>query len=255
MEEALRRAHDELERRVEERTAQLRQAQEKALQAERLAAIGQMAAGLSHDGRNALGRADACLQMLRFRLVGQPECLDLLTRMQRAQDDLHRLYEEVCNYAAPIRLDVRACDLRQVWREVWENLALAHSGRQVELREDDGGLDLGCVADPFRLKRVFHNLLENALAAGGRRIVIRCSEGQLVERPAVQVAVCDDGPGFTPEQRDKLFEPFYTTRVHGTGLGMAICKRIVEEHGGRITAGASACAGAEVTIVLPRQGA
>jgi signal transduction histidine kinase len=253
-EEALRRAHDDLERRVQERTAQLREAQRKALQAERLAAIGQMAAGLAHEGRNALQRAKGCLERLRFRLEGQPECLDLLARMQAAQDDLNRLYEEVREYAAPIRLDPRACDLRQVWREAWADLAPERSGRQAELQEEDGGLDLECVADPFRLKQVLRNLLENALAAGGQRLVIRCSEGELEGHPAVQVAVCDDGPGFAPDQGGRLFEPFYTTRVKGTGLGLAICKRLVEAHGGRIRAGAGPAPGAEVVITLPRRG-
>jgi signal transduction histidine kinase len=253
-EEALRRAHEELERRVEERTAQLRAAQHKALQAERLAAIGQMAAGLAHEGRNALQRAQACLQRLRFRLEGQPECLDLLARMQAAQDDLHRLYEDVREYAAPIRLDARACDLRQVWREAWEELAPDRDGRQAELREEAGGVDLVCKADRYRLRQVFRNLLDNALAAGTQGVVIRCSEAELEGHPAVQVAVCDDGPGFAPGQSSQLFEPFYTTRVHGTGLGLAICKRIVEAHGGRITAGSGTAPGAEVVVTLPRRG-
>jgi signal transduction histidine kinase len=251
-EEALRRARDELERRVEERTAQLREAQRKALQAERLAAIGQMAAGLAHEGRNALQRAHACLERLRYRLGGQPECLDLLARLQDAQDDLRWLYEDVREYAAPIRLDACACDLRQVWREAWADLAPDRSGRQAELREEDGGLDLGCVADPFRLKQVFRNLLENALAAGGQRLVIRCSGAEVEGRPAVQVVVCDDGPGFAPDLGERIFEPFFTTRVRGTGLGLAICKRIVEAHGGRIAAGAGAAPGAEIVVTLPR---
>jgi C4-dicarboxylate-specific signal transduction histidine kinase len=253
-EEALRRARDELERRVEERTAQLREAQDKALQAERLAAIGQMATGLAHEARNALQRARACLERLRFRLEGQPECLDLLARMQAAQGDLHHLYEDVREYAAPIHLDARACDLRQVWRQAWEDLASDRHGRPAELREEDGRLDLGCVADPFRLKQLFRNLLDNALVAGARRIVIRCAQAELEGRPAVQIAVCDDGPGFTPEQSGKLFEPFYTTRVHGTGLGLAICKRIVQAHGGSIAAGGGTAPGAEVVVTLPRRG-
>jgi signal transduction histidine kinase len=254
-EQVLRRAHDELERRVEERTAELREAQQKALQAERLAAIGQIAAGLAHESRNALQRAQACLEMLRFRLQGQPEGLDLLARLQKAQDDLHRLYEDVGAYAAPICLELCVCDLSQVWREAWEDLALYRSGREPVLQEEAGGLDLWCVADSFQLKQVFRNLLDNALAAGGQRIVVRCSEAELEGCPAVQIAMRDDGPGFPPGQRGKLFEPFYTTKTHGTGLGLAICKRIVEAHGGRIAVGAGPVRGAEVVVTLPRRGA
>src|SRR5262249_58461376 len=95
----------------------LREAQQKALQAERLAAIGQMVAGLAHESRNALQRSQACLSLLELRLRDQPEALDLLGRLQQAQDDLHRLYEGVRHYAAPIRLDRRVCDLARAWRE------------------------------------------------------------------------------------------------------------------------------------------
>jgi hypothetical protein len=109
-EEALRRAHDELERRVEERTADLKEAQKKALQAERLAAIGQMVAGLAHESRNALQRADACAERLRWRLQGQPEALDLVARIRQAQDDLRRLFDDVREYAAPIQLEPEVCD-------------------------------------------------------------------------------------------------------------------------------------------------
>jgi signal transduction histidine kinase len=234
----------------------LGEAQKKALQAERLAAIGQVAAGLAHESRNALQRSQACLERLRYRLGGQPEALDLLDRLQKAQDDLHRLYEDVREYAAPIRLNPCACDLAQVWREAWADLAPLRNGREAQLREETEGVDLRCVASPFHLKQVFRNLLDNALSAGVDpvRVVIRCSPARIEGGPAVQVAVRDNGPGFTEGQREKLFEPFATTKVHGTGLGLAICKRIVEAHGGRIAVGGGAAPGAEVLVTLPRGG-
>jgi signal transduction histidine kinase len=251
----LRRANEELERLVEERTAALREAQETALQAERLAAIGQMAAGLAHESRNALQRGQACLSMLSFRLQGQPEALDLLERAQKAQEDLHRLYEEVRAYAAPVRLDTRACDLAQVWREAWADVLPLHAWKQAELREEAGDVNLRCLASPFHLKQVFRNLLDNALntEADPVIVVIRCTQADIEGREAVRVVVRDNGPGFTPEQRQKLFEPFYTTRVRGTGLGLAICKRIAEAHGGRIEAGPNNGPGAEIRITLPRR--
>src|SRR5262249_58049079 len=109
----------ELERRVQERTAELREAQQKALQGERLAAIGQMAAGLAHESRNALARSQACLSVLALRLQARPEELELLTRMQKAQDDLRRLYEDVREYAAPLQIERRTCRLAGLWRAGW----------------------------------------------------------------------------------------------------------------------------------------
>jgi signal transduction histidine kinase len=253
--ELLRRANEELESLVEERTAALKEAQEKALQAERLAAIGQMVAGLAHESRNALQRGQACLSMLGFRLQEQPEALDLVQRLQKAQEDLHRLYEEVREYAAPIHLDTRACDLAQVWREAWADVLPSHPGKRAELREETAGVDLHCLASPFHLKQVFRNLLDNALNAGADPVLvaIRSAPADLEGREAVLVAVRDNGPGFTPEQGQKPFEPFYTTRVRGTGLGLAICRRLVEAHGGRIEAGQHDGPGAEILITLPRR--
>ena len=83
----------------------LKQAQERALQAERLAAIGQVVAGLAHESRNALQRSQACLEMLALTVRDRPEALDLIERLQQAQDHLHTLYEDVRSYAAPIKLD------------------------------------------------------------------------------------------------------------------------------------------------------
>ena len=85
----------------------LKDAQRRALQSERLAAIGQVVAGLAHESRNALQRGQACLELLALRLKNQPEVLGLVSGIQEAQDDLHRFYEEVRNYAAPILLDRR----------------------------------------------------------------------------------------------------------------------------------------------------
>ena len=83
----------------------LKQAQERALQSERLAAIGQMVTGLAHESRNALQRSQACLEMLALAVRDRPEALDLIERLQKAQDHLHHLYEDVRGYAAPIKLD------------------------------------------------------------------------------------------------------------------------------------------------------
>jgi signal transduction histidine kinase len=243
-----------LERRVEERTAELRLAQERALQAERLAAIGQTITTLAHEGRNALQRAHACLARLGWRLEGRPEELDLAGRTQHALEDLQRLFDDIRNFAAPIRLDLRPCDLGRVWRDTWSQFAALHSGRDLMFEEETAGHDLDCDADPFRLAQVFTNLFANALDAcpDPVRVVVSCREARLGDRPALRVCVRDNGPGFTPEQRRQAFEAFYTTKAKGTGLGMAIVKRLVEAHGGSIAIEESA-GGAAIGLTLPRQ--
>ncbi len=232
----------------------LQEAQRRALQAERLASIGEMIAGLAHESRNALQRGVSCLAMLRFRLQDQPDALSLLDRAQQAQTDLHRLYENVREYAAPINPTEEVCDLAAAWREAWQDLIAARTNRQAALREELEVADTRCQASSFRLKQVFRNLLDNALGAidGPVLITIRCTEAQLDGRAAIQVAVRDNGPGLPEAFRARAFEPFATTKPQGTGLGLAICKRIVEAHGGRIALGEAEGPGAVFVLTLPR---
>ncbi|HEY7158271.1 MAG TPA: ATP-binding protein [Gemmataceae bacterium] len=234
---------------------QLREAQKQLIQRERLAAIGEVSAGLAHEGRNALQRIQANLSLLLLRLADQPEALELVEHIQIAQDDLRRLFDDVRTYAVgpSVRLDIH--DLRPCWREAWEELTEARSQKKAELYEETEGMDLFCLIDPFYVKNVFRNLLENALTSGADpvRIVLRCHRALLGEREAVRVSVCDNGPGIPELNRRHLFEPFFTTKLRGTGLGLAICKRIIEAHGGRIEASPKACPGAEIVVTLPRR--
>jgi PAS domain S-box-containing protein len=233
----------------------LKLAQEKTLQSERLAAIGQMVAGLAHESGNALARSQACLEMIALEVQDRPEALDLLARAQTAQNHLQQLYEEVRNYAAPLKLEREPWPVDSVWRQVWENLALRREGRDATLREENVGIDLVCAIDPFRLGQVFRNIMENALAAcrDPVEVTITTSAATLAGQPAVRITVRDNGPGLTPEQRRRIFEPFFTTKTKGTGLGMPIAKRIVEAHGGQLAVGPGQGRGAEIVITLPRE--
>jgi PAS domain S-box-containing protein len=233
---------------------ELRAAQAWALQAERLAAIGEMVAGLAHESRNILYRGQACLEMLALEVEDRPEALRLIARLQKAQDDLHTLYEEVRDYAAPINLDLQVCDLAEIWRAAWRHLVHLREGREAVLREECGGLDLHGALDVSRLEQVFRNILENSLAAcrDPVKISIRCTPAEIDGQPALRIAVRDHGPGLNAEQRQRIFEPFFTTKAKGTGLGMSIAKRIVEAHGGQLAVGQATGPGAEIVVTLPR---
>ncbi len=233
--------------------AERKRAQEQALQAERLAAIGEMVTGLAHESRNALQLMQASVEMLARRL-GEGPGRELVDEIQKGQDRLQRLFEEVRGYASPLKPDYEVHDLGSLWREAWRQLGHLIQGREVSLVEEIGLVDLRCLVDPFLLERVFRNVLENALAAcpDPVKIEIHCTQVQLGDQPAVCVAIGDNGPGLDAEQRQKIFEPFYTTKARGTGLGMAIAKRLVEAHGGRIAVRDAPRPGAEIEILLPR---
>lgn len=246
-----------LERLADHRRMQseLRQAQDKMLASERLAAIGQMMAGLAHESRNALQRSQACLEMLALEVQDRPAALDLVARVQKAQDRLQFLHEEVRGYAAPMKLRCQTADLREIIREAWEHLEIPRRGRDTRLQITSEIEDCRCGVDVASLEQVVLNIFQNSLSACNDPVLItvRLRATGIDGLPALQVSLRDNGPGLSEEQRQHIFEPFYTTKTHGTGLGMAIAWRIIEAHGGTIAVGDSPDPGACILLTLPRQ--
>ena len=238
------------------RVAKIQTMEKRAFQAERLATIGQMATVLTHESGNILGRGQAILELLVSRVADQPEPLELAADLQKALDDLRRLHEHIRNFAAPIHLDRTVGSIASIWREAWKNLQpiAAQHKKSISLVEHIDGADLTCDTDYFRLNQLFRNFFENSIAACPNpvQVEVACSNTTLHGRPALRIAVRDNGPGLNTEQKAKVFEPFFTTKAKGTGLGMAIAKRIIEAHGGEVTVGNDQDQGAEFLITLPR---
>jgi PAS domain S-box-containing protein len=227
---------------------ELKAAQERTARADRLAAVGQAAAALGHECRTALQRAKACLSLLRLEVGDRPAAADLIDRTGRAVDDLTRMVEDVRLAVSRPHLRCQPCDLRAVWRAAWDQVVpVGPSGRLAEAT----GANATATADPFRLGQVFTHLYDNALTAGAKTVTVAAADTTLHDRPAVRISVRNDGPVLTAEQRRQMFEPFYTTRSDGIGLGMAIVRNIVEAHGGTVAA-ADVPIGTEIVITLPR---
>ncbi|MEZ6109906.1 MAG: PAS domain S-box protein [Pirellulaceae bacterium] len=227
-----------------------KRSEERALQAERLAAIGQMMTGMVHESRNALQRTLACVEMLELEVEGNDAAMDLLRRIEKAQDDLQRLFEEVRGYAGPLNLQLQRVPISSCWREAWEMLSPQRRDRQCRLIEHIETDDAQCRLDHFRFVQVFRNLFENSLGAcsdpveitiavrevGGQSSGDQSSNATGGDAAArLEIEVRDNGPGMSPEQRARVFEPFFTTKHKGTGLGMSIALRIVEAHLGTIS--------------------
>jgi len=229
-----------------------RRATEQLVQSERLSAIGEAMTGLAHESRNALQRSQAFLELLSVEIAGQTEALRLVDRIQQAQNHLHQLYEEVRQYAVPVRLERHSYVLSELVGETWAYLEQARHGRQAELLVEEAARTLTADVDRFMLQQVFRNILENSLAACADPVTI-FFKGHISSESGqkqLQLSLRDNGPGLNPDQRERIFDPFYTTKTRGTGLGMTLSKRIVEAHGGRIQAGPGP--GAEILIMLPR---
>ncbi len=229
--------------------------EEKLRQAERLAAIGEMVAGLAHESRNALQQSQACLELLALKVEQRPDSLSLVQDIQKAQDHLHHLYEEVRGYAAPLKLKWEAVDLSQVLEEVWDQLALMRKGRVAHLTQEPKSDNLVWTVDRLAIGQVFRNILENSLAACPDPVEVKATWARAAIHgwPALQLSLADNGPGLAPEARKKLFEPFFTTKTQGTGLGLAIAKRIVEAHGGWMAVGPDRTQGTEILITMTRR--
>ena len=232
---------------------ELKTTERKLIQNERLAAIGQMMTGLAHESRNALQRTRACLEMLQLDLEDRPDLTDLTHRAGQALDELQRLYEEVRNYAAPLTLELSTCNLADLWSETWEHLHPERAERRVRFRTNCDVSSLECRCDRNRIYQVMRNILENALAAAPEEssITLDCRDTEINGCSAIEIRILDQGSGLTAEQRARICEPFYTTKTKGTGLGMAIAKRIVDAHGGTIHAEDRSGPGAEIVITLP----
>lgn len=227
----------------------LTSAQQRALQSERLAAIGQTMTALAHESRNALQRIQAATEMLQLEVEGHENAQRDLAAIQRAGQDLQCLLEEVRSFAAPIHLKRSRVSISELWRRVWDDLNQSHLCRDAEIIESAKCGDAEAEIDSQRMEQVFRNLFENALAACCDPVRIElechCRQGEL------SVVVADNGPGMNDEQLGKLFEPFFTTKQSGTGLGLAICQRIVNAHGGSIQAETNH-SGARFEIRLPQ---
>jgi signal transduction histidine kinase len=232
------------------RISRMRDAEARAVQAERLAAIGQMVASLAHESRNLLQRMSASIEMLELIDADNPDATEEIAKIRNAERGLEQLLEEVREFAAPIHLHKKSHSLQSIWNETWSNLCAMKEDHNARLDSYCEGVNTDCQIDAFRIGQVFRNLFENSIAACGdhAHISVRC-ENTL---GLVQVTVRDNGPGLNEEQQENAFNPFFTTKVKGTGLGLAIAKRIIEAHGGQIRLG-NCTAGAEFVISLPAE--
>jgi PAS domain S-box-containing protein len=234
---------------------ELQDAQERLVQSERLAAIGQMVTGLAHESRNALQRARGCLDLLELDLQDRQEQLDLTQRIRRSLNDLQRNYEEVRNYASPIIVERIDSNLKELLQQAFEDLTCEFPEKSPTLSVVENIAHVKIRVDNHRIKQLFRNIIENAIAASckseGCRLEAAITEFEIDGHAFQRVEIRDYGQGIDDETLTRIFEPFYTTKQSGTGLGMAICKRIVDAHDGKLEAFNASDRGAIIRIELP----
>jgi PAS domain S-box-containing protein len=237
------RVHDLTERRRGD--AERKRLQARLLHTERLSALGEMAARIAHEVRNPLVSIGAAAQVVAEELPPSSPVAGEVGAIAREVKRLDAIVTDFLKFARPRRAELRDIDLAGVFDET---LALVRAkAPEVDLRMRlERPLAARC--DPDAIKQVLLNVLLNAVEAAPRA-AIDC-DGQTVGRQ-VMLSVADRGPGIPDHVRRRVFDPFFSTKTRGTGLGLAVSKQIVDEHHGRIRLFNRRGGGTRVVIELP----
>jgi two-component system nitrogen regulation sensor histidine kinase GlnL len=227
--------------------------------ADRLASLGTVAQGLAHEIRNPLGGIKGAAQLLRAGLddPDQIRCTDIIVREVERLDGL---VEQLRGLGTPPHLQVGPVNIHRILNDVLALEAQAPEWGAVQLRKEFDPSLPAVAGDAAQLTQVFLNLVKNAvesLRGRGRLVVSTRIETRFhVRRRSgrnqyLSVVIADDGPGVPERDRAQLFSPFFTTKARGTGLGLALCHRIISEHGGAIAHEAPPGGGACFRVTLP----
>lgn len=221
----------------------------KLTRAEHLAEIGQLAASLAHEIKNPLAGISGAIQIIGDGIppdhAHQPIVTEILGQIGR----LDATVKDLLQYARPTPPRAAKVELDGVVRRVLRLLQEEPALQRVRIMYDSAEPDASVYADDAQIEQLLINLLLNAAHASDSGAIIRLG----VARPGdcVILTVRDEGKGMTTEALARAFEPFFTTKARGTGLGLPICKRIVEAHGGDIKLQSELGQGTTVTVHLP----
>lgn len=225
-----------------------------------LESLGEMSAGLAHEFKNAMAALHGYAQFLQT--VDTPEqgkaASDALLQEVR---NLSEMTTAFLNFARPQALQLEEISVDELISDCIRELTLLCEARSVECiraasSSDPINKEVNVRADPRLLRQALLNLIRNAIEAirddaSDRRVIIECSEKIEPNDRWVTISIQDTGPGIAPEDLQKIFIPFFTTKTKGHGIGLALAHRVITEHGGTLSANSSP-AGAVLTVRLPR---
>ncbi|SHJ49165.1 His Kinase A (phospho-acceptor) domain-containing protein [Malonomonas rubra DSM 5091] len=261
MTSALKRSDDELqklnrqlEKKVEERTSQLEEkslqlikTQEQLLRHEKLAAIGSLATGVAHEINNPAAIIRGNVEILQMSLPADCEEQEEVSEIKKQVERVSLITRNLLNFAGKQELATDQVDLRQLLQEILAQISHQQPIDQVEIDFQLNNLPL-IPGDRERLRQVFTNIVLNALQAMNGTGSL-CVHGDIDNRQAC-LRISDTGPGIPEEIREKIFNPFFTTKKQGTGLGLSVSYGIIKAHGGSISIDSSE-QGSSFLICLP----
>jgi signal transduction histidine kinase len=224
---------------------------EELLKSKRLAAVGEAAAMVGHDLRNPLQAMVTIVYLVKKLLSfgGVEERNKAFGLLEELNDQVHymdKIVSDLQDYTRPIGSELIETNLSELIREVIASVKIPGT---VKVSNMNGGDPRKAILDPVLLRRVLANLVLNAIQAmpKGGELIITTNKTQ----DSVEIIVQDTGVGIASENLEKIFNPFFTTKAQGQGLGLAVCKRLVEAQGGEITVKSELGNGSTFTVSLP----
>jgi signal transduction histidine kinase len=250
--EALEKKMQFIVQKVEEAARRIQDQQRELLRTEQLSQVGQLAAGVAHEIRNPLMGIKMLVEASLRPQSPRPLNMEDSQVIYREVKRLEQTVQQFLNFARLPAPEIAPCDLLEIIRQAWELVRVRARQQKVEPAFHFPTEAVIVSVDAGQLTTVLVNLFLNALDAMG-------AEGSLevhlarAEEGTIRLRICDSGPGIPPEIQGKLFQPFATSKPHGTGLGLFLSGRILDEHGGTIGANNRPEGGACFTITLPIQ--
>ena len=232
---------------VDLRTIQLKDANERLLKSERLAAIGELSSMVGHDLRNPLAGIKNAVYFLKKKgpAISEAQSREMLEIMDKAIDHSDKIINDLLDYSREMHLELKKYVAHSL---LIDAIGVIHVPERIQIvNHVNEEMTIWVNAD--KMRRVFINLIKNAIEAMPEKGTIEISSRQT--RDFVEIALADTGTGIPKKTMQKLFSPLFTTKAQGMGFGLAICKRIVEAHGGTITVKTELNKGTTFTIALP----
>ncbi len=234
------------------------QAEEALQRSRQMAVVGEMAAGLAHEIKNPLAGIKVSIEILASDLDLEPEDKEVLLRIIQEINRMEKLLKNLLNYARPPKPILEKVSVNEILENSVKNAQVTLRSpvyRAKGSRDIDFQIELDrhiptIMADSSQLQQVFLNILLNAVDAIEESGTITATSRQN-SRGELEIILADDGKGMNDEAKSRLFQPFYTTKSKGNGLGLSISRRLIEQHHGRIEVASSPGAGTAFTIVLP----
>jgi PAS domain S-box-containing protein len=252
--EALRDYSDNLERLAMEKTAEILALEREKMNLEKRAAAGEMASAMVHELRNPLSSMKMAFLTIKNRHVSDERMSRVMEEATVIGQNMANILEDALDFARPRELRLILQDLRPILNEAADSAQAGCKNPGIAIRREVPSGPVTAVVDSARMSQAVRNLLQNSVdAVGEGRGEIILKAEFFPEQEVLRITVSDDGPGIAPEDLDRAFEPFFTHKDGGAGLGLTLVRKIAEAHHGRASVVGRPGGGTEARIELPAE--